>query len=153
PLLAAYRREHQEYDETAAIAQTPVAPMRNDRAPAVPLGAVVAVGAVVLLGILFVLGLRGGGEDPTSDLADGPAAVEPEATAPALEPTPGATARAAPATEQPTGAPTTAPTPGVTEPVIPPGQDVAVTLNVTGAASWLRVTVDGEVAFEGEQSQ
>jgi len=154
PLLAAYRREHQEYDEAAAIAQTPVAPMRADRAPGVPLGALVAVGAVVLLGILFVLGLRGGGEeDPASDLADGPAAVEPQATAPAIVPTPQADAPAAPATETPTAAPSEAPTAGVTEPVIPPGEDVAVTLDVTGAVSWLRVTVDGEIVFEGEQSQ
>jgi cytoskeleton protein RodZ len=132
PLLTAYRREHEGADEPAPVAAAPVAPVQSERQPGIM---VVAGVAAVLLLLLAVIGIAG---------RDDPAVPEDQAVAPAPVTT------TAPPTTEP-AEPDVDPEPE-TEPEAEPVEGVEVVVTVTGSAAWMRVEVDGQNVFEGEES-
>jgi cytoskeleton protein RodZ len=136
PLIAAYRAEYErEHDDISPLGHQPVAPFQRERSPVALIGIGVAV---VVVGILALIGLLGGNdEDPEDSVALAPDPVETTAAVPTTEPTVEPTQQA---TEQPTDGPTE----------VLPADGVRLRLDLDGA-SWVRVTVDGEIQVEGEQ--
>jgi cytoskeletal protein RodZ len=131
PLLTAYRRENEGADEPAPVAAAPVAPVQRERQPGIM---VVAGVAAVLLLLLAVIGIAGRDDATPEDEAVAPAPVVTTApeTTPPVEPDP-----------EPEDEP---------EPEPEPVEGVEVVVTVTGSASWMRVVVDGENVFEGQES-
>ena len=137
PLLTMYRAESGSVGPTSAVPRRETVVPPREKAHAVPWRAAVVI-AVVLLAILagvwgFGALRRGASDSPP------PIPSEPEPTA-----TPGASDAAAGASATPTATPT--PAPDLTPSAVPFTLKVAVSQN---GASWLRITVDGEKAYEG----
>jgi cytoskeleton protein RodZ len=139
PLIAAYRAEYEQNDDMGSLAQQPVAPLPTERSP----GLVVGIGAVVIVVlILAVVGIVSGRDDPTEeDLVGVP---PPVVTEPATEPQ-------GPPTEDPAEEEDEEPDDDPTEVLDTEGVDIE--LELEGGPSWMRVTVDGQVQLEGEQSE
>lgn len=126
PLVATYRRECEGATEQVPVSLAPVTPVGRERPP----GIVVVVGvAVLLLAVLGIIGLTSNRQDADGELG---AAVAPAPVTPATEP----------AAEETEAEP---------EPEPEPIEGVEVEVEVTGAVSWMRVEVDGEIVHEGEE--
>ena len=141
PLIAAYRNEYERHhiDEASPLAHQPVAPLQSERSPAVLVGAGVAV---IVVAVLALIGLLGGNDQDPED--PGLVAPEPVETVPPSE------QPSAPPTTEPSEEASQQPTDGPTE--VLAGNGVRLRLALQGA-SWMRVTVDGEVQLEGEQAE
>ncbi|HVM19950.1 MAG TPA: RodZ domain-containing protein [Egibacteraceae bacterium] len=137
PLIATYRAHYERGDDTPLV-QQPVAPLPSERSP----GLIVGIGAVVIVVVLLaIVGLVSGRDDPAEeDLVGVPPPVTEPVTEPPVGPTP-----------QPTEEQTDEPGDDPTEVLATDGVDI--TLELEGGPSWMRVTVDGQVEFEGEQAE
>jgi cytoskeleton protein RodZ len=137
PLVEAYRRDHEGFHEAAPLATEPVQPMPRERQPGI---AVIVTAAGVLLLVLAGIGLLGGGDEPEETARPGPTPVEDDDDDD-LEPLP----------DEPLDDPEPSPDPLEDEPA-EPVEGIEVVVNVPNGASWMRITVDGQNVFEGEQS-
>lgn len=144
PLVEAYRREHERPEEPAPLspAAQPALPAPRAAPPAQALW----IGGVALLLVLFVvIGLLNDGDETQLDGAAGPSPAAGAAPDPTASPEVAAVDpdQEAVRSDEETGEG------GAGEPF--EALDVEVSLD--GGESWMRVTVDGEVAAEGSQSE
>lgn len=150
PLVEAYRRE---YGEVAA--QAPVQPVGEYRERVSPVVAFAVVAFVAVVGLGLIGWLNGGAETPSDTIAvvtetdEGVGAAAPD-PAPTPEPT-------AEPTGQPTAEPEQEPTPEPTPtaepeaeatPPLAEADEVQLALQVSGGASWVRVSVDDQTVLE-----
>lgn len=140
PLVDAYRREYGD-----SVADTPVQPVGEYRERISPVVTFAVVALIVVIGLGVIGSLSGG--PPSGAVADSTEQLHGVAVAPGPAPTESPTVTAAP--PEPTPEPNTTTEP---EPTGPPSlseaEEVELALNVTGGASWVRVTVDDEQVLE-----
>ena len=130
PLLASYRTHYERpVEEVSPLAQQSVSPMPGERRPVW----VVAGGVAFLIIVLFAVIGSLGNDDNADRNVGAPNPVETS------EPAGGAVS--------PLPSPSPSPLPTEGEPM----NELDVAFQVSGATSWMRVTVDGAVEREGEQ--
>jgi len=150
PLVAAYRREFERGEETPTVAPgtVPPLPVPGERPPQLALIA----GAIVFVLVVIAIGIRNRGGDET--VATDPPVASPTATASGGGATvPGASPDATGSEPAATGSPSprSSPTRPSASASPSPLTELDIRIAVSGGASWMRVTVDGDIEVEDVQ--